>query len=680
MRVRTQSSLSGGPAGLPGARRGFLLLVGLTVALLAGPSSFSARAQDARDSTSLYADSPTHLEDWGSYSVTAANQRIYFGSGNRLVVADVSDPTRPRQLGWAPLPYVVRDVVVDGDHLYVANDAGGLRVLEMVGSAEFTEVAAVSFDDRVDAVALQGGYAYVAARSEGLHVLDVTDPEAPEKVGHHQTEEPAAGITLEGDRAHVAATFGGHRILDISDPTAPSEIGFAVRGSYDQGYSWDVAVQDTFAFVANVEIGLRRVDVAHPEESAPTVDIQQTVPRTNDDRYRSEVLSRPSAVETARSYAYVADQNAGLRVVDLSDPDTLRIVGTADTPDRAMDVSIYGDLAFVADRYAGIRVIDVSDPFRPREIGFWDSDQEAVQVQFRDGHLYVGDRQNGLRTFVPDSSVAPRPVGFHHLPTLRAFDIRAPVAAVGDQSGRLQILDASSPAALSVVGEHTLPAAAEAVRLSGSHAYVAAGKRGLRVLDLSDPTMSREVASYVPKRDRTVPADSVRYYPNPSSAWRITRSDARLYASFDDGIHVLDVSSPSNPTLLGHFRASERAMETIVRDDYLFAAFDDGLRVIDVSDPAHPTQVSMLDTPSYARAVALEGQYLYLGDLTGGVLVVDVSDPTTPRRLSRLPLGRGRVVDLTADGEGHVFVATTSGGVRVVDATDPSTPRVVSSN
>lgn len=652
-----------------------LLVVGLPIPF--------AHAQDTTASgSSLYADSLTHLEDWGSYSVEAANQRIYFGSGNRLVVADVSDPTRPLTLGSETLPYLIRDVQIAGDHLYVANDAGGLRILEVIGSAELNEVAAVSFGDRADAVDLQNGYAYVAARSDGLHVLDVSDPEAPKNVGHHQTEEQAAGVTVDGTFAHVAATYGGHRIIDISDPTDPKEIGFAVRGSYDQGYSWDVAVQDTFAFVANVEIGLRRVNIARPEESAPTVGIQQTVHYTNDNQYRPEVLSRPAAVETARSYAYVADQNAGLRVVDVSDPDTLRLVGTADTPDQALDVSVSGDLAFVADRYAGIRIIDVSNPFAPREIGFWDPDQKAVQVQLENGQLYVGDQQNGLRTIRPahDQSVALQPIGFHHCPELQAFDVESSVAVVGDKSGRLQILDASSPEDMPVVAEYELPAAAQAVRLSNSHAYVAAGARGIRVLNLSNPTSPREVETYVPERNRTTASQTaLRYYPNPPSAWRMTLSGSHLYASFDDGIHILDVSSPSDPILLGRVRTSERAMETVIRDEHLFAAFDDGLRVIDVKDPAHPTQVGRLDTPSYARAVALEGHHLYLGDLTGGVLVVDVSDPTSPQRLARIPLERSRVVDLVSDGRGHLFVAATSGGVKVIDVSDPEAPRVLSS-
>lgn len=681
--------LPGAPDSLPVSReaatRRAVRTVVLTVALLGVglPTSFTHAQDTTASGSSLYADPLTHLEDWGSYSVEAANQRIYFGSGNRLVVADVSDPTQPRTLGSETLPYLVRDVKVDGNHLYVANDAGGLRVLERIGSVEMEEVAAVAFDDRVDAVDLQNGYTYVAARSDGLHVLDASDPDAPRKVGHHQTEEQAAGVTVDGTYAHVAATYGGHRIIDISDPTNPSEVGFAIRGSYDQGYSWDVAVQDTFAFVANVEIGLRRVNVAHPEESAPTVGIQQTVHYTNDNKYRAEVLSRPAAVEIARSYAYVADQNAGLRVVDVSDPDTLRLVGTADTPDRALDVSVSGNLAFVADRYAGIRIIDVSDPFAPREIGFWDPDQKAVQVQLRDERLYVGDQQNGLRAFRPglDQSVALQPAGFHHLPELQAFDVGASLAAVADKSGRLQILDASSPKDMVVVAEYELPASAQALHLSDSHAYAAAGVRGIRVLDLSSPTSPREVGSYVPECDRTTaPNTELRYYPNPPSAWRMTPSGSHLYVSFDDGIHILDVSSPSDPTLIGRLRTSERAMETVKRDEHLFAAFDDGLRVIDVGDPAHPTQVGRLDTPSYARAVALEDEHLYLGDLTGGVLVVDVSDPTSPQRLAHLPLERSRVADLVSDGRGHLFVAATSGGVQVIDVSDPRAPRLLSSN
>lgn len=657
----------------------FALLLAILFVVTAGPEPPAAYAQDEDASgASIYADSLTHLEDWGSYAVAIANERLYFGSGNQLIIADASTPGRLREISRLRLPYLVRDVRVAGAYVYVANDAGGLRVIDATDPVEPTEVASVSFDDRVDAVDIQGNHAYVAARSAGLHVLDIANPDEPQKVGHYPTEDQVAGVAVDGSYAHVAAVYDGHRILDVSDPTQPREVGFAIRGSYDQGYAWDVAVDGNHAYVANVEIGLRRVDITNPADAAPTVEMLQTVHYTNDNRYRADVLDRPAAVEVANGFAFVADQNAGLRVVDLSDPDTLRLVGTADTPGRALDVAVSGNTAYVADQYAGIRVIDVSDPFAPEEIGFWDPDQHAVQVTLADGTLYLADQQNGLWSLDPASPPAVTPTGFYHFPELSTFGVDGARAVVGNRKRALRLLDLSDPQQPRTRGTLTLPAPATDVHLAGSYAYVTAQERGLRVLDVSNPDAPRELAGYVPDREQPPQADATfRYYPDPSSAWAITVSGGTAFVSFDDGIHVLDLSDPTRPRRIGRYDHTERAMQTTVRDGLLFAAFDDGLHIIDVSSPADPKLVGTLDTPSYARAVALDGPRLYLGDLTGGVLVVDVSDPTAPQLLSRVALERSRVVDVAYDGSGHVFVAGTSGGLKVIDVSDPQAPRLL---
>lgn len=663
------------------------ILAGFIVLLLSGgaPDQISAaQNQDDPDepSSPIYADSLTHLESWGSYTVSVANEQLYFGSGNRLIVADASSPGQPREISRLTLPYLVRDVQVAGAYVYVANDAGGFRVIDVSDPVEPTEVAALSFGDRVDAVHVEGNHAYLAARSDGVHVLNISDPENPDRVGHHETDEQAAGITVEGNYAHVAATFGGHRILDVSDPSQPEEIGFAVRGSYDQGYSWDVAVDGDEAYVANVEIGIRRVDISNPEDRAPTRGIQQTIRRTNDNTERHEVLDRPAAIEVVDEFGFVADQNAGLRILDLSEPDTLRIVGTVDTPDRALDVAVSGNTAFVADRYAGIRVIDVSDPFAPREIGFWDDDQHAVQVSRVDGELFLADRQNGLWSLDVASPTDPTPTWFHHLPELSAFAVNGSTAAAGNEGGVLRILDLSNRSTSGERGSIDLAGPIQAVVLSGSYAYVAAEDRGLRIVDLSDPDEPEEIAAYLPEHAPGDPSDDTefRYYPNAPSAWAVTLDDETAYLSLDNGIQVLDVSDPSDPRPIGRYDHSERAMQTVLRDDLLYAAFDDGLRVLDVEDPTAPRLIGHVDTPSYARDVALGDSQVYVADLTGGLVVVDVTDPSAPRKLTTTPIERGRLVDVFYDGAGRVFAGATTAGLRVFDVADPDAPRLLSRN
>ena len=65
-------------------------------------------------------------------------------------------------------------------------------------------------------------------------------------------------------------------------------------------------------------------------------------------------------------YAYVAADNAGLRVIDVSTPAVPVEVGSVSTPGFALGVAVSGDYAYVAARGAGLRVIDVSAPVGSR--------------------------------------------------------------------------------------------------------------------------------------------------------------------------------------------------------------------------------------------------------------------------------------------------------------------------
>ena len=72
-------------------------------------------------------------------------------------------------------------------------------------------------------------------------------------------------------------------------------------------------------------------------------------------------------------------------------------VGACDTPGSARDVYISGNYAYVADWDDGLRVIDVSAPNSPKEVGFCDTPGEANGIFVSGSHAYVADRNEGLR-------------------------------------------------------------------------------------------------------------------------------------------------------------------------------------------------------------------------------------------------------------------------------------------
>ena len=69
------------------------------------------------------------------------------------------------------------------------------------------------------------------------------------------------------------------------------------------------------------------------------------------------------AVALSGNYAYVADGDKGLKVIDVSDAQSLPRVGALDTVD-AQDLEVAGKYLLVADGPGGFKVFDISSRFR----------------------------------------------------------------------------------------------------------------------------------------------------------------------------------------------------------------------------------------------------------------------------------------------------------------------------
>jgi hypothetical protein len=63
----------------------------------------------------------------------------------------------------------------------------------------------------------------------------------------------------------------------------------------------------------------------------------------------------------------------------------------------AFGVAVAGDYAYVADEDAGLRVISVADPARPSEVGYYDTPSYAYGAAIAGNYAYVVDYDAGLR-------------------------------------------------------------------------------------------------------------------------------------------------------------------------------------------------------------------------------------------------------------------------------------------
>jgi hypothetical protein len=101
------------------------------------------------------------------------------------------------------------------------------------------------------------------------------------------------------------------------------------------------------------------------------------------------------AVAVSGNYAYLADEYAGVQVIDVSKPSNPQRIGGYDTSGRALGVAVLGNYAYVADYLAGLQVIDVSNPANPQRAG-GNGSFDAYSVVVSGEKVYVGANPNGL--------------------------------------------------------------------------------------------------------------------------------------------------------------------------------------------------------------------------------------------------------------------------------------------
>jgi len=94
-------------------------------------------------------------------------------------------------------------------------------------------------------------------------------------------------------------------------------------------------------------------------------------------------------VKVIGDYAYVAAGYSGLRILDISDPETPIEVGYCQTPDDAEAVDVQGNYAYIADWEKALRIIDISDPSDPHEVGFLETSSWPECVAVEGNYAYI---------------------------------------------------------------------------------------------------------------------------------------------------------------------------------------------------------------------------------------------------------------------------------------------------
>lgn len=580
-----------------------------------------------------------------TYAVAVQGDYAYIGIGPRLVAIDVSDPISPTLVGQTDvMPGIVEDIFIAGEYAYVANDDGGLRIVDIsvppdpveIGSLTGSMARGVAVADNhayvadgfgsllvidvstptapayvtawgipgdTDAmdVAVAESYAYIAGWSSGLLIVDVSTPGNPTLVGSCSTSAEATEVMVVGDYAYVGTSTAGLRIVDISTPSNPLEVGFwdgGVRG---------IDVSGSYAYVAADSLYV--LDISTP--SSP-VEVGSF----------GSLEARSRAVTVVGDYAYLADQKDGLRIVDISIPDDLTEASSIETiGDHIVGLDASADYAYLVEDHPPrrVQILDMSLPASPAVIGIYDEYRGSKAVDALEPYMYVTDEGGFLAVVDISTPSEPTQIGYEHIQSYAQFKI-----VVSDDYAYLAsgtsfyAIDISTPTSPVEAGFCVVPNSGptEGIAVSNQHVYMATWT-GLKVVDVSDPISPTQVFSYTSSMIRDV-AVSGNYAYVAGGQW--------------GWLHILDVSTPANPTEIGAYDPDDYALGVAVESDYAYvAARYDGLQVVDVSVPSNPTRVGFYDTPGEAEHVVVENGLIYVTDSKAGLYVLRHERPTSPK-------------------------------------------------
>ncbi len=187
--------------------------------------------------------------------------------GQGMYVLDISDPVRPRQVGYLdPQPGLYKEKDIYGltavrNYVYIAGHHPGLRVVDVTDPARPVEVGSMDAPGLVYNVAVAGHYALLAEerliyRGEplspgGLRIADISDPTNPVDVGYYEAPGHRAAVAVSGDYAFLAGR--NLRVLDISDPLHATELA---TFELPPTGAWDMAVRGEHVYVADASSGL----------------------------------------------------------------------------------------------------------------------------------------------------------------------------------------------------------------------------------------------------------------------------------------------------------------------------------------------------------------------------------------------------------------------------------------
>jgi hypothetical protein len=266
--------------------------------------------------------------------------------------------------------------------------------------------------------------------------------------------------------AFIADGSEGLQIINVTNKTTPTNTNFTADTELNDSRGVDLDSSGSFAFVADGENGLRIMQTLESSDTYPShaPTLLDTIAPPSGGTAKDVLFTSKGSAPNITYYLYVAAGSAGLQIIQLNLPETSSetitgtLVSTLDTDGDTKAVAVFDKYAFLADGDKGLKIINISNPASPTLIGSFDTPGDASRVWIREAstnkvYAYIADGDKGIRAI--DVSDPTLPIDFDPVLSYDTSGFANDIAVnqtgdmviVGDGSAGLTMISISDPEA-----------------------------------------------------------------------------------------------------------------------------------------------------------------------------------------------------------------------------------------
>lgn len=535
----------------------------------------------------------------------------------------------PIRIGEIATPGNAQAVAIDRENVYIADRTSGVHVIEVNQQSSPRIIKTLGgFQDARD-VHLANGNLYALDAVRGLLVFnqqDVLNNQTPHprrtfqtagtpfKVSTNDegtiylsdnasglyilTPDPLGGFTVTGTVPLLALDFEiqGKYALTVSNDLRISNIGAPLAPELisrinTSGQASSVKFFEGLLYLTDHQAGLHIVDVNSPHRPR-LISSHPTVGSAED------VALRYSAAENA-IYAYIADGKGGIQTLDVTKRDTPIWINRYDASGTAygLDVNSEGDKTTIAiaNGTGGLKIAELTDRHNGKiaqDIRGFNGDQGVLSVQIEKQHAFVGTAE-GMTI-----------VNLETGETLTHISTAAPVWGIAIIDGyvylcakSLIIVDIRDLGRGQIISRREFTGSAYKIDFNTSHAFVASLEGGVHILDISEPAIPRLIG----------------HFATDGAATNVALAGEFVYVlDSQHGVLQLDGRDPEQLTLLASYIETQLPIAAAIQGEYLYLLDSDSLQIIDLRTMHRQARYSQLQSPT---DLAVVGSTLYVTDL-----------------------------------------------------------------